>query len=56
MDRYWISVESGLLVAAERLQYEHTVYQMESLSVTVGEPPDSVFTLPDGTLLHTSGV
>lgn len=56
VDRYWISVESGLLVAAERLQYEHTVYQMESLSVTVGEPPDSVFTLPDGTLLHTSGI
>ena len=46
--RYWVAVDSGLLIAAERLQNGQTVYRMESPEVTVGEPEASLFVLPDG--------
>lgn len=46
--RYWVAVDSGLLIAAERLQNGQTVYRMESPEVTVGEPEASFFMLPDG--------
>ena len=48
-ERYWISVSTGLLVAAERLVDGNSVYWMEA-----GEPeeaPDEAFILPDGTRL-----
>ena len=53
VQRYWVSVESGLLVGAEKLQNGETVYRAaerpgESPSVTTAD-----FTLPDGTVLHT---
>lgn len=50
-ERYWVSVDNGLLIAAERLQNGQTVYRMEGSNVTVGEPDAALFTLPDGTLL-----
>ncbi len=49
--RYWVSVENGLLVQAERLLGEETVYRMNSLNVNQVEYDASRFTLPDGTVL-----
>lgn len=49
--RYWVSVESGLLVVAEKLVGEETVYRMASLDLDQAEPAASEFTLPDGTRL-----
>lgn len=53
LERYWISVESGLLVEAETVKQGETVYRMTAYQV---ESPltDSgdCFSLPDGTLLH----
>ena len=50
-DRYWVSVENGLLVQAERLLEEEPVYRMTSLYVDETEYDASRFTLPDGTVL-----
>lgn len=49
--RYWVSVENGLLVQAERLLGETVVYRMTSLYVDQTEYDASRFTLPDGTVL-----
>lgn len=52
MLRYWVSLDNGLLMAAEKLQAGETVYRMwqtdEDLAPTIGQE----FTLPDGTVLH----
>ena len=52
-ERFWVSVESGLLVASETVKGEETVYRMSSYQV---ESPLSdagnSFTLPDGTVLY----
>lgn len=51
--RYWVSVDTGLLVVAERLQDGETVYRMAALEADQTAPPAETFTLPDGTdLLH----
>ena len=44
-------METGLLVAAEKLTGEETVYRMAALSVDLTEPTAEEFTLPDGTSL-----
>lgn len=49
--RYWVSVENGLLVQAERILGEAAVYRMTSLYVDETEYDASRFTLPDGTVL-----
>lgn len=49
--RYWVSVDSGLLVAAEKLIENETVYRMGALEVDLSEPLAKSFTLPDGTVL-----
>ncbi len=49
--RYWVSVENGLLVQAERILGEDAVYRMTSLYVDETEYDASRFTLPDGTVL-----
>ena len=49
--RYWVSVETGLLAAAEKLQEEETVYRMAALALDQTEPTEEDFTLPDGTVL-----
>jgi len=49
--RYWVSVENGLLVQAERLLNEEAVYRMSSPHVNQAEYDASRFTLPDGTVL-----
>lgn len=52
--RYWVSVDSGLLVAAEKLLDGETVYRMGALEVDGMEPPEVMFTLPNGTALLQS--
>ena len=48
---YWVSVDTGLLVAAEKLMDGERVYRMEALTVDQTEPAATEFTLPDGTSL-----
>ena len=54
-ERYWVSVDSGLLVCAEVLENDQMVYSMSALSPIQSPAPVSqeTFTLPDGTVLHT---
>ena len=51
IQRYWVSVDTGLLVVAERLQNGETVYRMAALAVDQTAPDEKLFTLPDGTEL-----
>ena len=48
VDRYWVSVENGLLVAAETLMEGETVYRMSGLSVKEELPALESFALPSG--------
>ena len=49
-NRYWVSVENGLLVEAEMAEGERVIYRMTT--GTVEPPASSVFALPDGTVLY----
>lgn len=49
-ERYYISVDTGLLVAAEKLCGEETIYRMKSLEVTLSAVREDAFLLPDGTI------
>jgi hypothetical protein len=49
--RYWVSVDTGLLVAAEKLMGGERVYRMAAPNVEQTEPAAADFTLPDGTVL-----
>lgn len=51
VERDWVSVETGLLVAAERAKGEEVVYRMTALSCESGGVTAEAFTLPDGTVL-----
>lgn len=51
VQRYWVSVDTGLLVVAERLQDGETVYRMAALTVDQSALSAESFTLPDGTVL-----
>lgn len=54
LERYWISVSSGLLVAAETEKEGSVVYAMSSGDMVSPMANGSdAFTLPDGTVLHT---
>lgn len=55
LERYWISVSTGLLCAAEKLCGEEVVYRMAGMTLDTASLPDDAFTLPDGTVLHESG-
>lgn len=55
VERYWVSADNGLLVAAETESGGEVVW---SMTATVPEIPVSAsasFALPDGTVLHTVG-
>lgn len=54
LERYWVSVERGLLVAAETQKGERTVMRVSAYSVEIPVRSGNVFALPDGTLLHVS--
>ena len=47
--RYWVSVDTGLLTMAEKLENGSTVYRMAALSVDQSGVPEDSFHLPDGT-------
>ena len=51
-DRWWVSVENGLLVAAERVNGETVVYRMTGLEIEEDAVTSEAFQLPDGTILH----
>lgn len=54
LERYWVSVTSGLLVAAETVKDGGVVYEMSSGDmVSPLSGGEDVFTLPDGTVLYT---
>ena len=50
-ERWWVSVESGLLVAAEKTQNGNVVYRMAGMGVYPGAAAAEDMTLPDGTAL-----
>lgn len=53
-ERYWVSVESGLLVAAQTLKEDMLVYSVNATApIQTPCPTDSVFALPNGTVLHS---
>lgn len=49
--RYWVSVDSGLLVSSEKLYHGETVCRMTALTLDAAAPTKAEFTLPDGTAL-----
>lgn len=51
-DRYYISVDSGLLVEMERARGGTAAYLMSALAVERDAVDANAFTLPDGTVLH----
>lgn len=52
--KYWVSVESGLLMAAEAWEGERLIYRMSATQGSaLGE--DAEFRLPDGTVVHEPG-
>lgn len=54
VERYWISTDTGLLVAAQTLKEDTVVYSVNATApVQTPCPTDAVFTLPDGTSLHS---
>lgn len=56
LTRFWVSVESGLLVSAEQEQEGQLVYRMTSYGPAQYPCPSSAsFTLPDRTVLHSVG-
>jgi hypothetical protein len=53
-ERYWVSVDDGLLTAAELEREGRVVYRMSAVGNTVTPcPAGASFALPDGTLLHS---
>ena len=52
--RYWVSVDTGLLVAAEKLSGKETVYRMWQTAIDLVPVFTDEFTLPDGTVLAES--
>lgn len=54
LERYWVSVERGLLAAAETLKGGRTVMRVSAYSVEIPVRSGNVFALPDGRQLHAS--
>lgn len=50
-ERYWISVQSGLLYAAERLYNDDLIYRFAATEPDNVTPDESRFLLPDGSKL-----
>ncbi len=51
--RYWVEVDSGLLVAAQRTQEAQVVLSMTATPVERPAPAGTLFALPGGAVLHT---
>lgn len=54
-ERYWVSVETGLLIAAETRKGEETLLLVSSGIVESPAQQGKAFSLPDGTVLHRVG-
>ena len=54
-ERYWVSVDNGLLVCAESLEDGELVYRMTAFTPISSPCPveADTFALPDGTVLHS---
>jgi len=55
VDRYWVSVDSGLLHAAERLWNGSLIYRFTTGVLEVAAQDESLFLLPDGGTLAEAG-
>lgn len=53
VERYWVCVSDGLLVAAEKACGEDIVYRMAGMNADTETVMEDAFVLPDGTQLHT---
>ena len=51
--RFWVSVDSGLLVSAEMEEEGQLVYRMTAYTPVQSPCPAASFALPDGEVLHT---
>ena len=56
VERYWVSVSSGLLAAAERECDDAVVYRMAALTVSYDGVDAEDFTLPNGTVFYEPAV
>ena len=55
VQRYWVSVASGLLIGAERIESGVTLYRVASQQITSENTlTEQLFLLPDGTNLLDS--
>lgn len=52
LERYWVSVDNGLLIAAETVKGSSLVYSMSATTLQTPCPAGTSFALPDGTILH----
>lgn len=56
LQRFWVSVDNGLLISAETEEEGTVVYSMTAYSpVQAPCPADAAFSLPNGEILHTVG-
>lgn len=54
LERYWVSVDSGLLIAAETIKGEQVVLSINATyPITTPCPSNIRFALPNGTVLHS---
>lgn len=53
-DRYWIDTASGLLCGAETYEEDRKVYEMVQTQFASPLEEGTVFSLPDGTVVHES--
>ena len=56
LESYWVSVDTGLLVRAESSKDGEIFYRMSGYTVETPAAPGLAFTLPDGTVLHTTAL
>lgn len=56
VEEYWVSVDTGLLVRAESRKGEDVFYRMSGYIVETPATPGLTFSLPDGTVLHTTSL
>lgn len=55
-DCYWIDTASGLLCGAETYEGDRKVYEMTQIEFVSPLEGGTVFSLPDGTVLHESSI
>lgn len=56
VEEYWVSVDTGLLVHAESRKGEDVFYRMSGYIVETPATAGLAFSLPDGTVLHTTSL